>query len=114
MEVVVVLIPEVMDKLNEYYLTADSAKLYEAREAVEREIDCPQLQDVKIGLSLTSSEVEEQVAESGGVKTAPSRGIVVGKLIRVMASDQPGGSCMIMRVVHCDSENLILGVPGAG
>lgn len=113
-----VLIPEVMGKLNEYYLTGDHNKLCEAQLLIAREQENPQLQEGSTTLSLTSAEIETRVAESGGLKLPGSSPAtfkwVEGKLLRVFASDQPEGSCMIMRVLHCDSENLILGVPGAG
>lgn len=100
--------------LQRYMVTSDKSMLDQALALIHAEINAPTLQPCILHLDkMTTSEADARLAEEHYLKLSTndvtdSAPIEVGKWLRVVATDQPENTCMLLKVAHFDASTLLL------
>lgn len=106
--------------VSRYFITRETKYLDEAIAMLQGEKDDPCLQEAIMSLQMTMDEVEKVAREEGHISLPTQANgidadgpVEAGKIIRVICSDQPEESCMLLNVAHLDESKIIL-VPVGG
>lgn len=108
---------DVLTHLSIYLVTRDVAALNSAIAALETERDNPTLSDTQVTLTMTCAEIEQGIHNDGSLKVrllaegqTVSGAVEEGKFFRVLGSDQPEDTCMILKATFV-SDNVVVFVP---
>lgn len=105
---------EITAGLQRYMVTGDKSMLDQVLALVNAELENPTLQVCVLRLDkMTTAEADARLAEEHYLKLSTddvtdSAPIEVGKWLRVLATDQPENTCMLLKVAHFDAHHVLL------
>ncbi len=106
----------VVNALSEYLVLGDLAKLNEAIALIEGEREAPSFCACQIKTTLTVLEIDRMITGEGSMKfrltdpgiTIEDGTLETGKYVRVFASDQAEGTCLILKVTFTQGDVAVL------
>ena len=104
----------VAESLQEYLVNRNLEALQDLITLLQAEAADPSMQEAVLTVPMKKSDIERAIFENDYIKlpvaAVDTGGIRVyeDKLIRVLCSDQPDDSCMILKVGHLDNEVIKL------
>ena len=100
--------------LQRYMVTRDKSMLDQIIALTNAELDDPTLQECVLTLdNMGLAEADAHLSDNHCIKISTaevtnSAPVVLGKWVRLLATDQPENTCILLKVAHFDEKVLVL------